>query len=149
MNSSHAGEEVPLLSLLPILKRMVRLADTHKQYGLTQSQAVVIIALKNRGSVTMSEVAQYLSSSREQATRAVAALYDRGLVERFELPRNRTHVYIRFTEAGEKLTEELEAHLHEQISTRLQARLSTEEIAALRSSVQTSIDLLNKALGEE
>ena len=76
----YTDEEVPLLYLLPILQRIVRLTDAHKEYGLTRSQVIVLVALCTRESVTMSEVAQYMSSSKEQATRAIAPLCDQGLV---------------------------------------------------------------------
>lgn len=146
MNISCAEEDIPLLRLLPILQRTVRLADAHKKYGLTKSQAIIMIALKYRGSVTMTEVAQYMSSSKEQATRAVATLCDQGLVERFEQQENRTRVFIRFSEVGQKFMEEFESQLREEISKKLESKLSEEEIAALRCSLQTSIDLLNKVI---
>lgn len=147
MNNLQAEEEVPLLCLLPLLQSLVRLADTHKEYGLTKSQAIVMITLKYRESITMSEAAQYISSSKEQATRAVAALCDRGLVERFEQPQNRTHVFIRFTEEGSRFMEEFGNRLREQISSRLSAKLSAEEIDTLRASLKTAVGLLNKVAG--
>ena len=144
MVADCSGEEVPLLRLLPMMYRLVQLTDAHKKYGLTKSQAVVLIALHYRESVTMSEIAQYLSSSKEQATRAVAALYDAGLVDRFELPANRTHVYIRFTDSGKEFMQTFSRQLREEISKRLENSLSPEELQTLRSSVQTTIEILGK-----
>lgn len=144
MLADCAGEEVPLLHLLPIMHRIVRLTDAHKQYGLTKSQALVLIALCYRPSVTMSGIAQYLSSSKEQATRAVAGLFEHGLVERFELPENRTHVYIRMTEAGHEFMQQFRQQLQTEITKRLEESLTAEEIETLRGSVQTSVELLSK-----
>ena len=140
----HGGEEVPLLHLMPILHRIVRLTDAHKKYGLTKSQAVVLIALHYRESVTMSEIAQYLSSSKEQATRAVAGLFEHGLVERFERPDNRTHVYIRFTPQGREYMRQIGRTLDAEIRDRLQASLTEDEIETLRGSVRSVVELLGK-----
>ena len=144
MNSANMEEEVPLLHLMPIIQRLIKLSDAHKQYGLTKSQVIVMIALRYRENVTMSEIAQYISSSKEQATRAVAVLFDHGLVERFEQPQNRTHVYIRFSEQGRAFMHELESQFHKEISHKLSSSLTPEEIETLRNSLQTSIDLLSK-----
>lgn len=140
----HDGEEIPLLHLLPIMQRLVQLTDAHKKYGLTKSQVVVLLVLHYQESATMSEVAQYMSSSKEQATRAVAVLCDHGLVERFVLPVNRTHVYIRFTEAGYKFMKQFGEQLRAEMAKRLETSLTAEEIQTLRRSVQTSVDILSK-----
>ena len=140
----YTDEEVPLLYLLPILQRIVRLTDAHKEYGLTRSQVIVLVALCTRESVTMSEVAQYMSSSKEQATRAIAPLCDQGLVERFEIPENRTLVCIRFSEKGKNFMKMFEARLRTEITAKLHASLSDAEINALRTSICTAVELLSK-----
>lgn len=144
MNGDYSGEEVPLLHLLPVIYRLIKLTDAHKQYGLTKTQTVMLIAIYYRESVTMGELAQYISSSKEQATRAVAALCDNGLVERFENPENRTHVYIRFTDKGREFMRQLSKMLRAQIDERLALSLTEDEIAALRQSVRTSIEILSR-----
>lgn len=144
MNGDYSGEEVPLLHLLPVIHRVIKLTDAHKQYGLTKTQTVMLIALYYRESVTMGELAQYISSSKEQATRAVAALCDNGLVERFENPENRTHVYIRFTDKGREFMRQLSKMLRAQIDERLALSLTEDELAALRQSVRTSIEILSR-----
>ena len=140
----YSEEEIPLLHLLPLLQRLTRLTDAHKQFGLTKSQMVVFIILYYRGSVTMSEIAQYICSSKEQATRAVASLCDSGWVERYEEPANRTHVYIRFTETGREYFLRLLAHRREELTRRLNSSLTEEDIHALRQSVRTTVEILNK-----
>lgn len=92
----------------------------------------------------MSEIAQYLSSSKEQATRTVAVLCDRNLVERYEDPGNRTHVYIRFTDEGMKFMRNLVEQLNDAISEKLSASLTDEDIQALNKSLKSVIDILNK-----
>ena len=75
-----AGEDLPLLQLLPLTHRMIALAAIKKEYGLTKSQGIILMALFYRGTVCMSQIADYLSSSKEQATRAVAGMVEHGLV---------------------------------------------------------------------
>ena len=140
----NSGEEIPLLHLLPLLQRIISLTDSHKKFGITKSQMVIFIILHFKGSTTMSEVAQYLSSSKEQATRAVAVLCDNGLVERYEDPSNRTHVYIRLTEKGREFMQTLREKLHEDIKVKLNKSLTEEDRKELQESVQKTVEILNK-----
>ena len=137
-------EEVPLLHLQSMMHRLIRLTDSHRQYGLTKSQVLLLTALYYRETVTMGEIAQYISSSKEQATRAVASLCDQGIVERFEHPENRTKVHIRFTERGRELMRRFGQQLRQEMNARLEASLSPEELETLRCSVQTTMDILSK-----
>lgn len=140
----HSGEEIPLLRLLPILQRITSLSDLHKKFGVTKSQMIIFLVLHYKESTTMSEIAQYICSSKEQATRAVASLCDHGLVERFEDPANRTHVFIRFTEDGKNMMKQLASQLRADIRSRLSSSLSEEELCELRQSVMNTIEILNK-----
>lgn len=137
-------DEVPLLHLLPLLQRIISLTETHKKFGVTKSQIIIFIVLHYRESVTMSEIAQCISSSKEQATRAVAALCDNGLVERYEDPSNRTHVYIRFTAAGKAYIQQLMQGFRAEITSRLTSSLEDDDIQKLNSAVQTAVDILSK-----
>ena len=116
--AEYPDGEVPLLPLFPALQRLLDLTEAHKKYGLTRSQVIVFTVLTYRDSVTMGEMAQYISSSKEQATRAVAALCENGFVERFERPENRTHVYIRFTEQGREYMRQIGRTLDAEIRAR-------------------------------
>ena len=72
-------DDIPLLQLLPLTHRLVALAAVKKEYGLTRSQGIVLMALYYRGTICMSQIADYLDSSKEQATRAVAGIVEHGL----------------------------------------------------------------------
>ena len=137
------SEEIPLLRLLPILQRIVCIADAHKKFGVTKSQMIIFLVLYYRDGVTMSEIARYISSSKEQATRAVATLCDSGLVERYEDPGNRTLVLIRFTDKGRETMHELLLWLRSNVAEKLSASLSEEELVRLHQSVQTTVELLS------
>ena len=138
------GDELPLLRLLPLTHRLFSLADTKKQYGLTKSQMLILLALFYRGTVCMSQIAAYLSSSKEQATRAVAGMVELGLMERFERPDNRTHVYVRLTETGRDYVTKCCKELGGQVRERMNEALNEEEQRQLRTSLETVITLLDK-----
>lgn len=137
-------DEITLLHLLPLLHRIIGLTETHRKFGITKSQAIIFFVLHYRDGITMSEIARYISSSKEQATRTVAALCDSGLVERYEDPRNRTHVYIRFTEAGRENMQRLVQEFRTDIYNRLTASLNDDDIQKLNQAVRTSVEILGK-----
>ena len=142
--NEEIGEELSLLRLLPLTHRLFSLTDTKKQYGLTKSQTLILLALFYRGTDCMSQIAAYLSSSKEQATRAVAGMVEPGLIERFERPDNRTHVYVRLTDAGRDYVTKCCAELGGQVRERLAEALNEEEQHRLRESLETVIALLDK-----
>ena len=138
------GEELPLLHLLPLTHRLFSLADSKKQYGLTKSQTLILVALFYRGTVCMSQIAAYLNSSKEQATRAVAGMVELGLIERYERPDNRTHVYVRLTDTGRDYVVRCCTELSRQVDEKLDAALTAEERSELKESLRTVIRLLDK-----
>ena len=138
------GEELPLLHLLPLTHRLFSLADSKKQYGLTKSQTLILVALFYRGTVCMSQIAAYLNSSKEQATRAVAGMVELGLIERYERPDNRTHVYVRLTDNGRDYVVKCCTELSQQVNEKLEVALTAEERCELRESLRTVIRLLDK-----
>jgi len=137
-------DEISLLYLLPLLHRIIGLTETHKKFNITKSQAIVFFVLHYRDGITMSEIAKYISASKEQATRTVAALCDNGLVERYENPSNRTHVYIRFTEAGRENMQRLIQECSTDIYNRLTSSLDDDEIKKLNQAVLTTVEILGK-----
>ena len=79
----------PLLLLLPLLSRFLT-PPAHLSARLTKTQLLIVTALSYHESFHMSQLAAYLSFSKEQATRAAAPLVEAGLVERFAQSENRT-----------------------------------------------------------
>jgi len=142
--TDYPDEELPILRMLPLTQRLFSLADLKKHYGLTKSQIVIMIALLYRESVTMSMIAEYMSSSKEQATRVVAGLVDNGLVERFEHSENRTRVYVRLTEAGKSYMKKCRTELYAQLHEKVDVVLSAEEKEQLHLALNTAVALLSK-----
>ena len=92
----------------------------------------------------MSQLAAYLSFSKEQATRAAAPLVEAGLVERFAQLENRTRVFLRLTADGKNLADELRAQFSSQLKARVSASLSEPEQLELREAAETLVRLLSK-----
>lgn len=144
MSASTSGEQPsPLLLLLPLLSRFLS-PPAHLSARLTKTQLLILTALSHHGSLNMSQIASYLSFSKEQATRAVAPLAEAGLLERFEQPENRTKVYLRLTPDGALLAKELREQFSEQLHARTGQVLTAAEQRELRQAVGTLIRLLSK-----
>lgn len=137
-------EEIPLLKLLPLLHRLAENTNTRKEYGLTRTQINVLLALDFAENVSMGQIAQYIASSKEQATRTVAGLFEHGFVERFELPQNRTHVYIRLTESGRAFIHTYCETLNAEVREKIGKSLKEEEKVKLADSLHTVVELLSK-----
>lgn len=108
-----------LVRIYPFCKRLL----LHSQWlgsDLTGTQRLVLLTSLVFGTMTMTQLAEAIVCSKEQATRAVAPLVRQGLLERSCDPKNRTRVYIRLSEAGT-------AHMHRQLArcgADLEARFS-------------------------
>ena len=137
------GAPSPLLLLLPLLSRFLT-PPAHLSAKLTKTQLLIVTALSYHESFHMSQLASYLSFSKEQATRAAAPLVEAGLVERFEQPENRTRVFLRLSADGRALADELLAQFSEQLKSKVSASLSEPEQAELRAAAETLVRLLSK-----
>lgn len=137
-------EALPLLAALPMIHRLVMSSGERSKAIHTKSQLIIFIILSLWESLTMTEIAGYISSSREQATRAVAPLADAGYVERYTDPRNRTRIHIRLTAVGRSYWAECREKMRDMIDQRLKASLSAAECQELEQAAATMIRLLRK-----
>lgn len=137
---THENEELPLLKALAELQRLTLGSFDRRQFNCTKTQLTIFAALSRRGSLTMRQVAEYISSSSEQATRAVAPLVDMGYVERFIIPENRTRVHVRLTQEGTEYARRQSVAICRQIA----GRLSDEDRLRLNQAAQTIITMAEK-----
>lgn len=137
------SSELPLLRLIPLINRIT---ENHKQREkkYTKSQSIILLALYYRGLLTMSQIAAFLDSSKEQATRAVAHLVDEEMVKRISSPDDRKHVYVELTDKGRESVEDYNTEMKERIRGKIDASLTDEEKIRLQQSLATVIDLLSK-----
>ena len=120
----------PLLLLLPLLSRFLT-PPAHLSARLTKTQLLIVTALSYHESFHMSQLAAYLSFSKEQATRAAAPLVEAGLVERF-------------AQSEKNLADELRAQFSSQLKACVSASLSEPEQLELREAAETLVRLLSK-----
>lgn len=144
MAQESSGDNTQLLALLPLISRTVVSASGLRGFGYTKTQFLIIAALSSRGDLTMKQVAGYISSSKEQATRAVAPLVDDGLVERYVDPVNRTRIHICLTQKGCDLMNAYKAHFFQNLQTMMADKVTKEEKLELKQAVETIIRVLSK-----
>lgn len=140
----YGEKRSPVFALLPQLWRLVLTPKSHRDYGYTKMQLVILNALAARGTLNMSQIAEFIGASKEQATRAVAPMVDAGLAERIVPEENRTQVKVRLTDAGCEFMRGYFRSVQTRIHERLDASLTPEERAELRSSLETAAELLMK-----
>jgi len=144
MKQEYLDDDIRLLALLPLINRTILSASRIREFGYTKTQLTIFAALTLRESLTMSQVSGYISSSKEQATRAVAPLVDEGLVERFVDPENRTHIHIRLTAKGNEFMEACRARFKKNLHAQLDDTVTPDEKAELFSAIDSLLRILGK-----
>lgn len=146
MRISDDERDFSLLRIMPMLLNVILSCWERAKYPYTKSQLTLILTLLWKDSLTMKEAASYISSSKEQATRAVAPLVEHGLVERYTDPSNRNYVHIRLTENGRALVLEMLGSLYNNINKLFDQSISNEEKLELRDALRDCIRILDKVL---
>src|SRR5690554_7088899 len=87
--------------VLVALRRVIRATDMHSKYlakttGLTAPQILLLQTLRDRGQVTIGELAQDMSLSQATVTTILDRLEKRGLVyrQRSQSDRRKVHAYL-------------------------------------------------------
>ena len=133
-----------LLQLQSLLRKTVISNHGLKCLGYTKSQLEVFFALLLRRELTMTQVAGFIGSSKEQATRAVAPLVDDGLVERYIDTENRTRIHIKLTNAGKEFIGKWRDAFCQNLDESLDRSLTPEEKEELFRSMGSVIRILSK-----
>jgi len=144
MTSESFCDNTQLLALLPLINKIALSASDLRKAGYTKTQMLILTALYRRDNLTMGRVAGFISSSKEQATRAVAPLVDSGLVERYVVPDNRTKIHIRLTEAGRAAMEQNNKKFVHNLYQLFREHISDEEMTELKTAAETMIRILSK-----
>lgn len=144
LTHEYSEEEVPLLLLYPLLQKLILSAADMRETGHTKTQHIIFFALALREHLTMSEIAGYISSSKEQATRAVAPLVDEGFMARSISSENRTQVHITLTDKGREHVKLYREKIHRGLNDMLAAAISPAEAEELRQAVSSILRILSK-----
>lgn len=113
----------------------------------TKTQDVAIHTLKVFGEVTMGELGRKMSIPKEQASRVVASLEERGIVARRHSDENKRRVYVSLTEEGERFIRRRSLVYSEKMEQRL-APLSPHEREELLLCSTKASELIKKALSD-
>ena len=113
--------------------------------GLTKTHTMVLGLLSEEAEFNMSTLAQRMAVSREQATRAVTGVVERGLVERRRSTSDGKVVKVSLTKEGRAFLDQQQRECSKMISSEL-ASLSEEERNSLHEASLTAIHMITKAL---
>lgn len=144
MSHKQANEEDALIAALPLLYRLVMSSAGLKPTGLTKTQVIILSSLALQGPLRMSQIADYISSSKTQATRAVAALEEEGYITRYIDTENRTQVYVRLTETGEDFLSRWKDESRANLRRKLDERVPSKEQERLYQAASEIIEILGK-----
>lgn len=133
-----------LLRAMILLQSVVLSCVDHKQFPFTRTQLTIFTVLAMEGELTMKKVSQYIASSKEQATRAVAPLADAGYITRRTDPSNRTHVYVSLTDSGRQLLKDNQIMITERLTEKLNAALSDKDKDDLYEASARIVTVLSK-----
>lgn len=142
--SREGTEDFPLLRTYLRLQKVVLSSIDRKHFKHTRTQFTILMVLAHREPVYMSQIAEYISSSNEQATRAVAPLVNEGLVERHTDPGNRKLVYIRLSGKGREYINGVMSDIYTAVQENIRKALGEEELDRLRSSLRAAAEVLGK-----
>lgn len=133
----------PLMAALSAYGDFMRGFLMKKRRGLTKTQVDAMVSLSFTGKAGMSELAGRLGVSKEQATRTVAPLVERGLVCRARDPERYRVVEVSLTERGRALLLDIRAQIDAEVGERLSS-LSDEDQARLLEASRTAAAILRK-----
>jgi DNA-binding MarR family transcriptional regulator len=118
------------VSLARLTRRLRRQAAAH---SLTPTQFATLAAVERHSSITPGELAGLEKVQPPSMTRVVAALEERGLLQRAPHPTDRRQVTVSVTEAARQLLKEERARKEAWLTQRLM-ELTPEERSILRQA---------------
>ncbi len=124
---------------------LVEDASLQDRRGLTKSQCAIIWALAAMDGMSVGTLAKHVAVSKEQATRMVNTLAERGLVARTRDQGNGRIVNVSLTNKG---NDELARRIRERNASmgKMLAPLSEDDRRRLVESARTSAQILKRAL---
>jgi DNA-binding MarR family transcriptional regulator len=119
------------------------IADAQKALPKTQLMAMVILDVQK--TINVGDLAKWLAVSREQASRAISGLEEKGFVEKHRGSSNWRNIEVVLTAEGERFSDEMRRQTLDSLEESL-AVLSEEEAARLRFCSQQAAFLLSEVV---
>ena len=129
--------------LRPVIARLARRMRQEAGGDLTPTQTAALATISIHGPLTPSELAARERIQRPTATRVLALLEERGLVERTADPADRRSSLVSSSTAGEALLADVRERKDAFLAERLD-QLSAEDLAAL----DRAAEILERVLAE-
>ena len=134
-----------LMKLFPHYNQHFHMLLSINDLDLTKTQLKALLIIANGQTMTMSELADRMCISREQATRVINPLADRGLIHREIHPSNRRQIDIRLSEHGVACLENMKTTYSELLFSSLD-RLEPKELQKFLDAVDVVVHTLGKLL---
>lgn len=107
-----------MYEIYPLCRKLVFDTFDKPKINLTRTQQIIILALAVEHTLSMSQLAEKINTSNEQATRAVAQLVEKGFIERSHDKANRRVINICLTEKAYAFLEETKKSIHDELLNR-------------------------------
>lgn len=130
--------------LYPLCRKLMYRAFDNLDPELTRTQQIILLSLSVRDNLSMSQLADSINTSNEQATRAVTQLVNMGFVNRTQNKNNRRVVNITLTDKARAYIESSKKHML--LITEDTAEAVTDEQQKL---ICDTLSLLSKLLGND
>ncbi|MGI6204682.1 MAG: MarR family winged helix-turn-helix transcriptional regulator [Anaerovoracaceae bacterium] len=134
---------IAFLYMVPIYNGYIYSNNDLKKHNLTKTQFRALFVVNAMPDITMSDLAEQIAISREQATRAVTPLVRRKLMIRDVDSLNRRQLKIRLSDEGRKFVYELVEEFIDTAEEKFEA-LSPDEINDFYNAIMTVTRTLGK-----
>ena len=111
--------------------------------AVTQAEYLVLAIVAESGAVSMSSLCERTMMLKQQITRMVNQLEEKGLVQRERSAQNRRVVLVRPTQAGCSLIQEVHKAVHDELS-RIFSQLDEQAVEAYLGAIETINDILER-----
>lgn len=115
-----------LFEIFPLFHRWAFHSHPATSNGFTKGQWMILMTLFSKDSLSMGELAHMIQCSKEQCTRSVNPLVEKGYVKRSQNPENRRKVIVSLTRTGTNTIKKYNQQSMNLMSERLKNLSDTE-----------------------
>lgn len=130
-----------LFETFPLFHHWFTNSSVSDELGLTKTQEIILLSLMNHPSLSMSNLAYHIHSSKEHATRSVNTLVEMGLMERTMDQSNRRFVLVQLTSEGKEYLERRKTALTRDLIDKFNT-LSEEDLSRLHRAIYDIHDII-------
>ncbi len=132
-----------LLEIYPPLMKKINTGDYMQKFKLTPNLTRILFILKYQDKLSISELSSRMVMNRSNCSRAIDNLEEKGYVKRETDPDDRRKILLLLTKAGEKVVEDLNREIREEIKVHM-SELSEEDIMILKEASERIHKVLSR-----